>query len=224
MKTQAVILVAITLFFASCGKKNDSSPKPPGSDTYINTNAGSAWTYHEDNSSGGTPASSDYTVTSAAKDTTIGSKQYHVYNYSYGGNRYLNISGHDYYQFDSIPIADVTVERLYLKDDASVGTTWNQDAIFTIPNFPLAITLKITNKIVEKGITRTVNGIDYTGVIHVSSSLSSPSIPSGLTSSIDSYFAPKYGLIENTTKVNLDYLSITEKIDIKTQLVSAVLK
>jgi hypothetical protein len=226
MKTKALILIASVLFLAACDKNDDSNTNPPETpDTYINTTQGSTWTYHEDNSASGTTVGSDYTVTSTNKDTTIGSRKYHVYTYSYGGSRYLNISGHEYYQFDSIPVgAGITVERLYLKDDAAVGASWEQQSDITVPNLPIPIPLKITNTITEKGITRTVKGKDYTDVIHVSSSLSSPLITSGFTSSIDSYFAPKYGLIENTTKIDLDYSGIVQKIDLNTQLVSADLK
>lgn len=225
MKTKVLILIATALFFAACDKKDDSNPNPPGTpDTYINTNQNSTWTYHEDNSSSGTTIGSDYTVASTNKDTTIGSRKYHVYSFSYGGSKYLNISGHEYYQFDSIPVGNgITVERLYLKDDAAVGASWEQQSDITVPGVPIPIPLKITNTITDKG-TRTVKGVEYKDVIHVSSSLSSPLITSGFTSSIDSYFAPKYGLIENTTKVDLDYMEIVQKVDLSTQLVSAVLK
>ena len=226
MKSKVLILIATTLFFAACNKKDDPNPNPPNTpDTYINTNASSTWTYHEDNSSSGTTIGSDYTVTSTNKDTTIGSRKYHVYSFSYGGSKYLNMSGHEYYQFDSIPVgAGITVERLYLKDDAAAGVSWEQQADITVPGVPIPIPLKITNNIAEKGITRTVKGVEYKNVIHVSSSLSSPLITSGFTSSIDSYFAPKYGLIENTTKIDLDYMGIVQKINLNTQLVSATLK
>ena len=225
MNTKKILIITAVFFMAGCSKKDSTDQTPPAPDVYVNTNAGSTWTYHEDNSSGGTSVGSDYTVTSTDADTTIGSRKYHIYSNSYGGSRYLNISGHDYYQFDSIPVgAGITVERLYLKDDVAMGAGWEQTAEITVTGIPIPISLKITNNIVDKGITRTVNGVDYTNVIHVSSSLSSPLITSGFTSSIDSYFAPKYGLIENTTIIDLNYMGIVQKVDLKTQLVSAVLK
>ncbi len=83
----------------------------------------------------------------------------------------------------------------------------------------------LTNKIAEKGISMTVNGISYSNVIHVSTSLSSALIPSSsFTSSIDSYYAPKFGLIENTSKVHLDYSGLTENVNSTTELMSADLK
>lgn len=229
MKTITLLCCAFAFIFAGCSKNETTNPNPPAtSDAYLNTTAGSTWTYHEDNSSGATPISSDYTVTSTDKDSTVGSRKYHIYNFSYGGSRYLNISGNDYYQFDSIAGSNGTIlERIYLKDNVNAGGTWSQDFNINYPGLPVAIPLKITNKIVEKGITRTVNSTDYKDVIHVSTSLSATGIPDGsLTSAIDSYYAPKFGLIENTTKINLNlnFLGITQKVDVATQLQSAVLK
>ena len=210
---------------AGCSKSDNPDQKPPEPDVYINTNEGSTWTYHEDNSSSGTTVGSDYTLTSTNTDTSIGSKKYHVFSYSYGGSQYLNLSGHDYYQFDSIPgSGGITLERLYLKDNLVEGSSWSQDFSLKIPNFPIPIPLEVTNTIVKKGLNRTVKGVAYTDVIHVSSSLSSALISSGFTSSIDSYFALKYGLIENTTKVNLNYMGLVQNVDLATQLVSATLK
>jgi len=224
MKTNALILLAATLIFTDCNK-NDSNPDSNTSGTYINANAGSTWTYHEDNSSGVTPTSSDYTVSSTSQDSTINGRKYHVYNYSYGGSQYLAVSGHDYFQYDSIPITGgINVERLYLKDNAAQGDTWSQNFDLTISSIPITLTAK--NKIIEKGISRTVNGQNYTNVTHVSTALSSALITSGLTSNIDGYYAPKYGMIENTTIIHLDVplLGLTENVDVTTKLISADLK
>jgi hypothetical protein len=94
----------------------------------------------------------------------------------------------------------------------------------TISNIP--ITLTATNKIIEKGISRTVNGQNYSNVIHVSTDLSSALITSGLTSNIDSYYAPNFGMIENTTVIHLDVplLGLAENVDVTTKLVSADLE
>ncbi|HSV09347.1 MAG TPA: hypothetical protein VLI68_01165, partial [Hanamia sp.] len=71
---------------------------------------------------------------------------------------------------------------------------------------------------------RTVNGVNYSNVIHVATSLSSALISSGFTSAIDTYYAPKYGLIESSTLIHLSYLTLSENINIKTKLMSASLK
>lgn len=212
--------------FASCGKDDTNSPNT-AHDPYMNANNGSSWTYHEVNSSGDVPISADYTINSTANDTTINGKKYHVYSYSYGGNQYLNLSGNDYYQFDSIPGGvGGNVERLYLKDNVTAGTGWSQNFTLNIPGVPIPIPLTVSNKIVEKLDSRTVAGIAYSNVIHVSTTLSSARIttPSDFTSSIDSYYAEKYGLIENTTLVHIDFQGLKKDININTQLKSAVLK
>ncbi|MGN6266841.1 MAG: hypothetical protein ACTHM5_14245 [Ginsengibacter sp.] len=224
MKT-SLVFFALLFIFSSC--KKDNAPKDnPSNETYVNTNTGSTWTYRQtdvaDNNS-----TSDYTITSTANDTTIDSRKYHVYTYSYGGSKYLGIEGHDYYQYDSIPITGgVNIQRLYLKDNAAKDDTWKQDFNLQIQELQGAtIQLTVQNKVVEKGITKTVNGKDYSNVYHVSTSLSSSAIPStALTSTIDSYYAPGYGLIENTTQVELNYLGLVKEVNFKTELTSADLK
>jgi len=222
MKTVVYVLAA-TLIFSACNKNNSDSSA--STDVYLNTTQGSSWSYTQTDESGTNPPS-NYTVTSSSKDTTINSRKYHVYDYSYGGSEYLGVDAHDYYQYDSIPVSGgINIERLFLKDNASAGTTWNQDFSLTIPGVPLPVPLTVSNRIAEKGIDKTVNGTTYSNVIHVSTSLSSGLIPSSsFSSSIDSYYAPKYGLIENTTVIHLDYLGLTEDINVKTELTSATLK
>ena len=223
MKTSILILTIVTLFFCACGKKDSPTNNPPAvTDSFININAGSTWTYHEDDSSTATPKNTDYTITSTSKDSTIGTRSYHVYSYSYGGSQYLNISGNDYYQFASVPGSNgTTVERKYLVDNIKAGTSWSET--FNISNIPVPVTL--TNTIVEKGISRTVNSVNYTNVIHVSTSLSASGIPStALNSSIDSYYEPHSGLIAHRPLVAFNYMGFTENANIKTKLTSAALK
>jgi hypothetical protein len=226
MKTNILIFCFAVLLFSACKKDNNGNTPTTQTTTYLNTTSGSSWTYHEINSSGTTPSNTDYTLVSSAKDTSINGKSYHIYNYSYGGNQYLNVTGHDYYQYDSIPGGlNKVFERLYLKDDAAVGTVWKQDLNVNIPGIPLAVPATITNTIAEKGISRNVNGTNYTNVIHVTTTISSSLIPSSsLTSSIDSYYAEKFGLIENSSKVSLNFLGASEEVNVETKLTSAILK
>ncbi len=223
MKT-SFILIAAVLFFSSC-KKDDSSKDTPPNDIYANANIGSSWSYHQTDLSGTKP-SLDYTITSTANDTTINSRKYHVFSYSYGGSEYQAIDGHEYYQYDSVPITGgINIERLYLKDDASKGDTWKQEFSLTIPGFPIPIPLAVQNTIAEKGISSTVNGKSYSNVIHVTTTLSASGVPtSALSSAIDSYYAPGFGLIQNTTVIQLNYMGIVENINLKTELMSSDLK
>jgi len=225
MKSKNLFFLLVAAVIASCGKDN-TNPSNPTTESYINTNAGSSWTYHSVDSSNATPQSVDYVITSTSDDTTVNGKEYHVYRYSYGGSQYLNLTGNDYYQFDTIPGGvGANVERLYLKDNAAVGTTWSQNFTLNIPDIPIPVSMTVSNNIVEKGISRTVNGMNYSNVIHVSTSLSSALIPpASFTSKIDSYYAEKYGLIENSTIIHIDYQGLVKDINIQTKLTGAVLK
>ncbi len=226
MKFKSVLLYTIILICVSC-KKNGNDPAPPlQPDTYFNSTTGSTWNYHVVDNSGST-AATDYTITSTSKDSLINAKNYHVFNNSAGGNQYLNLSGHDYYEFDSLPAAlgVGAIERLYLKDNADIGINWSQNLNVTVPGFPLQIPFTITNSIIEKDIARTVSSNNYTNVIHVSTTISSGLIPAAsLVTNINSYYAPKYGLIENSTIIHLNFGGMVQDLDTQTTLVSAILK
>ncbi len=222
MKKILTILMLV-ISFTSC-KKDKSNDDKPGSITYINTASGSLWAYHEINNSGGSPEESDYTLTSTSRDTTIEGKSFHIYAYSYGGFQYLNNTGSDYYQYDSIPGLSNAIVRLYLKSGAKVGDSWAQNISVPIPNFPANVPVKISNKILDIG-SRTVNGTSYNNVVHVQTTLSSSLVPAdNLKSDINAYYAENYGLIESTVEIDLDYMGFTQKVDVKINLTSASLK
>jgi len=228
MKIKTLLFPAFLLCIISCKKSETTgTPTPPGQDKYITTSPGSVWNYHETDSSDPSDIiNTDYTLTSTSRDSSVGGKSYHVYSDSQGGNQYLNITGNDYYQFDSLPeaLGSLVFERLYLKDNAPAAASWTQSLSVTLPGVPLPIPVMITNTIAEKGIARTVNGINYTDVIHVNTAISSALIPAAaLTTNIDSYFAEKYGLIENTTVIHLDYTGITQDVNTEIKLVTATL-
>lgn len=226
MKIKNLILPAFLLFAVSCTKTKDNGSATP-SESYLNTATGSTWNYHVIDSSGTTPIASDYTITSTSRDTTISGKSYHIYDNSTGGFQYLNKTGTDYYQFDSLPAGfGVGVfERLYLKDSAYAGTSWNQTQNVTVSGIPFAIPVILTYSIAERDISRTVNSVNYSNVIHVTASISSPLIPStSLSSSINSYYAPIYGLIESSTKISLNYSGLVENVNVSLKLVNSVLK
>ena len=224
MKKIIILITGIALFYAC--KKSDSGGGGEIAESYLNTSAGSSWSYHETNNSSGTPQNSDYILLSTSRDTSINSKSYHIYTFSYGGSQYLALNGHDYYQYDSIPGALGQIfERLYLKDNINANASWAQQISVPIPGLPISIPVDIKNTITEKGISKIVNGITYNNVIHISTTISSSSIPSAsLTSDIHSYYAPRYGLISNTTIVHLDYTGVKEDVNLSTTLNSASLK
>ncbi|MEO8854814.1 MAG: hypothetical protein ABI359_13610 [Ginsengibacter sp.] len=226
MKTTFLIACFTTFIFTSC-TKNNSDNTIPATDSYTNANAGSSWNYHTVDSSGTIPKNSDYTLTSSTQDTIINNKKYHIYNVSSGGNQYMNLTANNYYQYDSVPVTGgEKIERLYLTDNLAVNKSWSQAfTLNNIPNSPVPIPLTVSNTVVEKGISRMVNGVNYSNVIHISTSLSSSLVPAAaLTSAIDSYYAPNYGLIDSKTIVHLNYLGITENANTSTQLMTANLK
>ena len=224
MKINNLLFLVFILFAISCKKKSTTNVTPPRQDAYLTTSAGSTWNYHQVDSSGSIPVSKDYTLISSSKDTLVNARSYHVFNLSTGSNQYLALSGNDYYQYDSLPagLGSTNFEQLYLKDNASIGTSWSQSSNVIIQGVSVPVTL--TYKISEKGISKLVNSVIYNDVIHVSITISSSLIPpASLTSSIDSYYANKYGLIENTTIINLNYSAIVENVKNQTKIVSATL-
>lgn len=224
MRTFILLALPALFLFSSCKKEKSTTETPGENKNYINIAAGSSWQYLEINSTGAVPVQSEYKITSTSSDTTINGKAYHIYSLSYGGSRYLNLSGKDYYEFDTIPGDGIkSFERLYLKSGVSVGTSWSQSENLVVDGIP--IPLKLTNTIVSNTLVKEVQGKSYDKVIHVKTTISSDLIPAAsLTSDINSFYAPNYGLIENTSKLNLDYLGVKEKIDISTTLKSADLK
>ncbi len=226
MKTNLTISLFVSFLLITGCSKNDSVVDTQGN-SYLTTSANSTWNYEETDSSMGTPIVNNYTITSTARDTLLNNKSYHIYTNSDGGFRFQNVTGNNYYQLDSLPegLGTSVFDRLYLKDNGAVGTTWTQDLNINIPGIPLPVPVTLTNNIAERDVTRIINGVTYSNVIHTSSSISSALIPAEfLVTSIDSYYAPKYGLIESNTIVQLDYLGLTVNANLHTRLISADLK
>jgi len=216
------ILILVTLL--SCSK-DDSTP-PPGSATlYMSLTAGSTRNYEYINNNPPS-APSLYTLTSTTRDTTVNSRSYHVFTNSNGPSEYYNNTGNDYYTFQNLPeaLGGSSEENLYLKDNVAVNSTWNQTFDITISGIPLTVT--IINKIIEKGVAKSVNSINYNDVIHVKTDVSASSVfgpVTGLTSDIHSYYAPKVGLIQNTTVIDLDFMGFISNTNTQTNLKSSTI-
>ena len=211
-----ILAISIILLMGASCKKSSSGTTVK----YMTFSSGSTWNYQQTNAG----TTSNYTLTSTSRDSTIMGKTYHVFTNSGGPNQYFNITGTDYFQFDSIKLigAAQSIDRLYLKEDAVVNANWAQTVSFTIPGLPVPVPLVITNSVTEKGISRTVNSIVYTDVIHVQTTLTSSLIPAAsLTTSINSYYARKYGLIENTTVINLNFAGFTNSVNTSIKLMSS---
>ena len=201
-------LFALLLIAISC-KKSDSTPVEGVK--YMDFTAGTSSKYQSTNNL--TAAVTTYTVTSTSRDTSINSKSYHVFTNSSGTpNEYYNITGNDYYTFRSLgaAFANLTVESIYLKDNAAVGASWSQVINLPVTGVPGGtVPATITNTIAEKGVSRTVNNIAYADVIHVTTTISVQGLPAGtITTDIQSYYARKAGLIENKNKLNAPLLTV----------------
>jgi len=222
-------LVPAFAIVSSC-KKDTTSPPPPPAEKFMSLTAGSTWNYKFTNNPSTTPVSSNYAVSATSRDTTANGKTYRVFSNTAGANEYYNITGSDYYTFRSLQTSfiDTSLEVLYLKDNLDVNGTWKQDFGFSVDFFGTSIplTLSFNNKIAQKGITKTVNGVTYTDVTDVETTLSlagSP-VPVTLTSNIHYYYAPKVGQIENKTVITFSATGITPtNIDQKTELQSATI-
>ncbi|HSN62491.1 MAG TPA: hypothetical protein VLR49_16255, partial [Ferruginibacter sp.] len=216
MKKTHLFAIILCFLAASCDKGNDPTPTIP-TDNFMNMKSGSTWNYEVTNNTP-PPSTSSYMLTSTNRDSTIGAKQYHIYlNSGTGASEYYFASGTDYYTYQSLPAAlgGTKVENLYLKAGAAINTTWAQTYNITYNSIPLAVT--VTNKIEAKGLSRTVSGNAYNNVIHVSTVITVAGVsPTQLTTDIDYYFAPNYGMIENNSKIDINYFGIVNNSDFTT--------
>lgn len=213
----------LALFAVSC-KKNKGTTTPPPATPYMSTTANSTWNYRLENYR--TSTTTDYTVKATSSDSSINGRTYRIYErLDNGSHEYFNISGSDYYGFRDLGenFGGTKLDILYLKDNLAVNGTWNQSFDVTLSGFTIPV--KLTNTVKEKGVSRTVNGVAYSDVIRVETSISSTLIPAAnLTSDIQSYYAPKVGNIETTYKIHLDYLGFTNDVDTKLILLSSDIK
>lgn len=194
------------LFF-SCSKSDDT-PEPEIV-KYMSLTAGSKWTY-DVTTNPGTPGATTVadTVTCTATDTTVeagtaNQRIYRIMKHSNGNTSdYYNITGNDYYRFRVLPLDNLKIQDLYLKDNAAVGASWGQTVPVNVPGFPAPIPITVTNTLTSKDLTKTVSGIEYKNVILITTTITSSSLPAGtIVTDIRSYYAPKVGLIEGDYKV-----------------------
>jgi len=226
MKNKILSFLALAITAISC-EKNDNPTPPPVPDKYMSYTAGSTWNYELVNNV--TSTTSTFTLTSTSRDSTSSGKSYHVFTNSSGANEYYNLTGNDYYNFRTLSAAlgGSSIETNYLKDNAAVGATWAQSFPVVASGFALNITL--TGTITEKGISKTVKGTTYNDVIHVTTvmTISVGGVPlpaAALVTDIQSFYSPKFGMIQTVNKINLNYAGIVDRTDQLTSLISATIK
>lgn len=225
MKFTFIALILGIFGLTSCQKEN-SIPTATASN-YMSLTANSSWTYETTDNV--LNDSSTYTLLSTNSDSTINGKVYHVFTNSGSGNQYYNITGSDYYSFQNLPVAvsSANIESIYLKDNLAVNGSWQQS--FTTTTSGLPLTVNSQNTITEKNISIIVNGITYTDVIHVSTSLSAfvsgfPLPAGAIISDIQTYYAKKVGMIKSKYKISINYGGNANDIDQTTYLKSSIIK
>jgi hypothetical protein len=207
MKLPVTAVLAAFLTLVSCKKKETPDPLPPTPVTYMSMTAGNSRTYETTDNT--TTLTSTNTSVSTSRDTSILGKTYHVFTNSNGAaNDYYNITGNDYFTYRAISTALTVppIEVIYLKD-AALNTTWSQTV--NVPGFGFPVPVVFTNSITAKGLSRTVNGKAYTDVVQVTTTAVITGLPAGsVTTDIQSYYAPKFGLIENKNKISISLLTV----------------
>lgn len=210
-KLLSFVLAGFVLSFAACSDDDGGGGDTPAGPTlYMNIKPNSTWQYRATDSSSSGTNISNFTLTSTSADTIINGRSYHVYDHSTNGRVYNAIvSNNTYYTYQPLPLNISTdyYENLYLKSEAAINDSWVQN--YNIPidfnGQQLSLAVAQTNRIAEKGITKTVNGVTYNNVIHVSSTLGMPPIPGyNLQSDLHFYYAPNAGLIHSNTFVVLN--------------------
>ncbi len=222
MKKTIIAILLGSIGLISC-KKETSVPTVVAAN-YMSLTANNSWNYEiTDNI---LMDSVGYTLLSTNKDSSINGKVYHIFTKTASANQYYNITGNDYYTFQNLPAASGanSIESIYLKDNVSVNGNWSQS--YTIKTSGIPLTINLLNSIAEKNISLTVNGITYTDVIHVTTSLSAsvlgiPLPSSAISTDIQTYFAKKVGMIMAKNKISINYAGNTDNIDESTYLKSA---
>jgi hypothetical protein len=217
MKKTIFACLSLALLAVSC-KKDDPAPTPVA-EKFLTISNGSTWNYRVTDNTAST--TTDYTLTSTNRDTTINGKSYHVFTNSDGNtSEYYNVTGNEYFQFTSLSAQLDDLELLYLKDNLAVGNTWSQSV--TINGAPFPLTANVTNTIQEKGGTLVVNGVTYQNVIKVKTDISVPGLPAGsITTNIQRYYAPKFGEIKNDIEFVINFGGVTQNSNSSTILMSA---
>lgn len=210
------------LSIAGVSCKKSSSDPVTATVKYQSFTSGNTWTYETQNNITATISSN--ITTSSNRDSIISGKTYHVFTNSNGSaNEYYNITSNDYYTFrDLSAVLGISpVETIYLKDNVNAGASWSETVNVPLPGVPTTVPVVFTNTITAKGISKTVNNKLYSDVIHITTTVAVTGLPAGsVISDIQSYYAPKYGMIESKNKISVPLLTTT-KIDQNTILKSS---
>ncbi|MBF9252551.1 hypothetical protein I2I11_04530 [Pontibacter sp. 172403-2] len=138
----------------SCGKEDDPEAAPGAELDYLPTTTGSTWTY------GGI---SPYTLTVTGTTSVINGKTYHEMESKQGTsvNKSYVLKEKGVYTAVGMVPAVGSLEIAILKEETPVGEPWEQTTSIN------GIDTKMTLTIVEKNVSKTVEGKTYNNVINV---------------------------------------------------------
>jgi hypothetical protein len=220
-RNRLVLLISLLICFSGCKDVAYKAPPPAPGSSYFPQTYGSTWQYRD--SVYGLPTDTfpikgvkNDIVTFTMNGTTTDFNSLICYNANvqsqlYGtGTAYFAVFQHKYFLLDSSPPWGLTTMQIMV-DTASVG--------YTASNFPtMTGTLNGSpvvayNTVLEKNITKVVNGITFTNVIHTGSNFEINVNQSGFhnIAYFDFYLAPGVGLIEKDASY-YGYLNETETI------------
>lgn len=203
-----ILNFCLLLFFASCQKEIDLIDGSSGNtgngggsrNDYQPTTANSEWQMKS-------TTLGDYSVRSLGTDTMVNGLKYFKFNHSIGGRQYISKQGGVYKQLANMPQAGGWVSFVYLKE-AAVGSAWTENIAQAEMRYSIAGT----------GLQKTVNGKQYSNVIHLRYEQYAMGMKTGTG---DQYFAKGTGPIEAVARI--DMFGVQATID-STYLVSSIIK
>jgi hypothetical protein len=184
MRSIVFVLVCSLFLFGKCKKDSDIVYLD-----YQPLTVGSNWTYTSNGTS--------YKLTLTNRDTVAVGRTYKVLSNSNGANQYQAKVGTEYYRLASLQGILPAYDELYLKSDQNVSATWQLIIPIQVSTVTVNVTAKYT--IAEKGISKTVQGTNYTDVVHVHQDFSSPF---GNNGTADWYYAKGIGLISSNVAIS----------------------
>ena len=194
-------ILLIATIFVGCKKDSSNKTTPPGSSTYFPVTAGSSWVYNNAITNGATNTN---TITMTGKTVVINGKTYYsalsITPTKETDTTYYYAEDHDYAIRGSNAAAGVTIELQAGNDAQPVGYTWTTAPSDngTIAGLPA----QTVNTIVEKNVSRTINGKVYTNVIHTRANLQYNTGTGFLTVAVyDIYLAMGIGLVEADSSI-----------------------
>lgn len=208
LKPVSLVTVLTLVFFTACQKDAGDNPgNPDNSGTYLPLTKDTYWRY----SNSGDVTTDTSTITILGIQNNFDGITYEAAlneTSSSADTIYYAVNNHNYYLRAGFEGNDVTV--LMLNDSLPVNGQWSAPVTIS------GISATGTGKIVEKGISLTVNGKNYADVIHSNYSIDTQIFGTTLNvGSFDFYFAKNIGPVKIDSKMTADGTSYSsDNLDI----------